>query len=565
MDRTKKKLGEWLKEAGIITDQNLQEALKIQRRTGKQLGTILVDHGFATEQNIMQILTQQLNVDAIKLGSIVLRPDVTKLVPETLIKQHRVVPVKKEGAKLFVAMVDPLNLVVLDDLHLATGLTIVPLIAMERDIDNAIKKLFGFQDLVNKAILEFEVQPQANLATFDLDENVGSSNAEAPTVRIVNSIIKQAVQDRASDIHIEPRAEQLLIRFRIDGVLKDVLALPKQSHASVVSRIKIMGDMDIAEKRIPLDGRIQVKIAQKDVDLRVSTIPTIFGEKVVIRILDKSGVIVTLDKLGLSPDILPIYRKMVHRSYGIIVITGPTGSGKTTTLYSTMSEINTPEKNIMTIEDPVEYVLEGINQIRVNDKAGLSFASGLRAILRQDPDILLVGEIRDGETASIAIRAATTGHLVLTTLHTNDAAGALPRLIDMGIEPFLVASTVIGVMAQRLVRLICPLCKESYELEEHAVERKFIGIAPDEAITLYRGTGCPQCSFTGYRGRIAIQELLPVGEKQQQLILARAPANEIFQSAIEEGMLSLTQDGIQKALLGLTTIDEVMRVATTGL
>ncbi|MEN3004388.1 ATPase, T2SS/T4P/T4SS family [Dehalobacterium formicoaceticum] len=565
MDRTKKKLGDWLIEAGMITDRNLQEALNIQKRTGERLGTILVNQGFTTEHDIMQVLARQLNVDAIKLGSVVLLPNVTKLVPEALIKQQRVVPVKKEGNKLFVAMPDPLNLVVLDDLHLATGLTIVPMIAMEQDIDGAIKKLFGFQDLVNQAILEFEIQPQANLVAFDLDEPPGAYGVEAPTVRIVNSIIKQAVQDRASDIHIEPRAEQLLIRFRIDGVLKDILALPKQSHASVVSRIKIMGDMDIAEKRIPLDGRIQVKIAQQDVDLRVSTLPTIFGEKVVIRILDKSGVIVTLDKLGLSPDILPIYRQMVQRSYGMIIITGPTGSGKTTTLYSTISEINAPEKNIVTIEDPVEYVLEGINQIRVNDKAGLNFANGLRAILRQDPDILLIGEIRDGETAGIAVRAATTGHLVLTTLHTNDAAGALPRLIDMGIEPFLVASTVIGVMAQRLVRLICPLCKEAYELAEHAVERKFMGIGPDQGVTLYRGSGCPQCSFTGYRGRIAIQELLPVRETQQQLILARSPVNEIAQSAIEDGMLSLTQDGIQKALLGLTTIDEVMRVATTGL
>ncbi|MGI6685036.1 MAG: GspE/PulE family protein [Bacillota bacterium] len=417
--------------------------------------------------------------------------DVSKLVPETLIKQHRVVPIKREGNKLIVAMIDPKNLVVLDDLHLATGLQIEPIKATEQEIDAAIKKLFGFQDLVNQAILEFNEQPTANVESFNLEDVGGSSGNEVPIVRIVNSLIKHAVQDRASDIHIEPRANDLRVRYRIDGVLKDVLVLPKQSHASIVSRIKIMGDMDIAERRIPLDGRFQVKIGKKEVDLRVSTIPTIFGEKVVIRILDKSGVVVTLDKLGLSPEVLPIYRQMIRRSYGIILITGPTGSGKTTTLYSTVSEISSPEKNIVTIEDPVEYVLDDINQIRVNTKAGLTFASGLKAILRQDPDILLVGEIRDGETASIAVRAATTGHLVLSTLHTNDAAGALPRLVDMGVEPFLVASTVIGVMAQRLVRLICPLCKESYELDDDSIERKFLNIPSGQPVELYRGIGCP--------------------------------------------------------------------------
>jgi len=312
-----------------------------------------------------------------------------------------------------------------------------------------------------------------------------------------------------------------------------------------------------------LDGRIQVRIDKKNIDLRVSTIPTIFGEKVVIRILDKNAVVLKLDQLGFTPDILESYRRMIKRAYGMILITGPTGSGKTTTLYSTLNEIVSPEKNIITIEDPVEYVIDRINQIRVNQKAGLTFAVGLRAILRQDPDIVMVGEIRDSETASIAVRAATTGHMVFSTLHTNDAAGALPRLVDMGVEPFLVASSVIAVVAQRLVRVICPLCKKPYSLPDNTPERRFLNIPDGVPVTLYRGTGCHQCGQTGYRGRISIQEMLPVTQEQRKLILTRAPANEIRHSAIEQGMVTITQDGIQKALLGITTIDEVMRVATT--
>lgn len=563
MTNIKKKLGDILIEAGTINFAQLQEALRVQRQTGERLGRVLVNLGYVTEQDIANVLEVQLGISQIKLGNILLVPDIINLIPENLIRQHRVVPIKKEGNKITVAMVDPLNVVVLDDLQIATGCLIEPVIATEKEIDGAIQKLFGFQDLIQQAIREFEVLPSANVPAYDLDEIPDDITEEAPTVRIVNSLIQQAVRERASDIHFDPHAEEVRVRYRIDGILKDMMILPRQSLASIISRIKIMGEMDIAEKRIPLDGRIQVKIAKKNIDLRVSTIPTIYGEKVVIRILDKNAVMLKLDQLGFAPDILEKYRKLIKRAYGMILITGPTGSGKTTTLYSTLSELISPEKNIITIEDPVEYVIDKVNQIRVNQKAGLTFAVGLRAILRQDPDVIMVGEIRDSETAGIAVRAATTGHMVFSTLHTNDASGALPRLVDMGVEPFLVASSVIAVVAQRLVRVICPVCKKSFELADNSPERRFMGIPDGVPVTLYRGTGCHQCGQTGYRGRISIQEMLIVTQEIRKQILSYAPANEIRDTALKQGMISITNDGIQKALLGITTIDEVMRVATT--
>ncbi|ATW23987.1 GspE/PulE family protein [Candidatus Formimonas warabiya] len=563
MANIKKKLGDLLIESRVINFAQLQEALRVQQQTGDRLGRVLVNLGYVSEQDIANVLEVQLGITQIKLGNILLLPDTIKLVPDNLIRQHRIVPIKKEGNKLTVAMVDPLNVVILDDLQIATGCIIEPVLATEREIESAVQKLFGFQDLINQAVREFEVMPSANVPTFDLDEIPDDLTEEAPTVRIVNSLFQQAIRERASDIHFEPHAEEFRVRYRIDGVLKDMMILPRQSIASILSRIKIMGEMDIAEKRIPLDGRIQIKMDRKNIDLRVSTIPTIFGEKAVIRILDKNAVVVKLDQLGFSPDILEKYRQQVKRSYGMILITGPTGSGKTTTLYSTLNEILSPEKNIITIEDPVEYVIDQINQIRVNQKSGLTFATGLRAILRQDPDIIMVGEIRDSETASIAVRAATTGHMVYSTLHTNDAAGALPRLVDMDVEPFLVASSVVAIVAQRLIRVICPICKKPYELPNDTPERRFLGIRDGVPVTLYRGTGCQQCGSTGYRGRMAIQEMLVMTQQQRKLVLARAPANELRQSAIEQGMVTITQDGIQKALIGITTIDEIMRVAST--
>ena len=558
---SKKKIGDIFIEKKIIDNFQLEKALKVQKNTGERLGQVLVKLGFVTEQDIANALEVQLGIPKVKLGNVILMPDIIKLVPEMIIRRHQVVPVKKAGNKLTVAMIDPLNVVVLDDLHIATGCEIEPVLATEKEINWALQKLFGFQDLIKRAVREFEELPIINAPTFDLNDVPDVLIDESPTIKIVNSLIQQAVKERASDIHIEPRSHDVRIRFRIDGVLREAMIIPRQSLASVVSRIKIMADMDIAEKRIPLDGRIQVRVNKENIDLRVSSIPTVFGEKVVIRILDKSAVAVTLDRLGFSPEVLEIYRKIIFRSNGMVLITGPTGSGKTTTLYSTLNEINSPEKNIITIEDPVEYVLDNINQIKVNTKAGLTFAKGLRAILRQDPDIVMVGEIRDNETASIAVRAATTGHLVFSTLHTNDAAGALPRLIDMEVEPFLVASSVVAVLAQRLVRVICPWCKRSFQLPDHCVERDFLGVSGKVPVTLYRGSGCSYCAQTGYIGRMAIQELLPITQVQRNMIIARASAEEIKHSAVQQGMVGITQDGIQKVLIGLTTIQEVMRVA----
>lgn len=563
MATQKKKLGDLLIEQKVINYAQLQEALRVQNQTGDRLGRVLVSLGFVTEQDIANVLEIQLGITHVKLGNYVLSPATMELIPETLIRQHRVVPIKKEDNRLTVAMVDPLNVVVLDDLHIATGCEIEPVLAAEREINSAIQKFFGFQDLMEKAIKEFEVMPAIETPVFDLDEIPDVVADEAPTVRIVNSVIQEAIKQRASDIHIEPHANEVRIRYRVDGLLREVMTLPRQSLPSVVSRIKIMADMDIAEKRVPLDGRIQVKNAQKNIDLRVSTLPTLFGEKVVIRVLDKNSVLLKLEDLGMSPDVLEIYRKIIYRPYGMILITGPTGSGKTTTLYSTLSEISSREKNIITVEDPVEYVLDQINQIRVNKKAGLTFATGLRAIMRQDPDVIMVGEIRDRETADIAIRSATTGHLVFSTLHTNDAAGALPRLVDMGVEPFLVASSVIAVMSQRLVRVICPACKETYELPNHSLERRFLNIPDGVPITLYRGRGCDHCGQSGFRGRIAIQELLPVTRVQRSLIHNKVSADEILASALDQGMVTMKQDGAQKALVGVTTVGEVMRVAMT--
>lgn len=559
--KPKKKLGELLIEHKLINPIQLQEALKIQEQTGEYLGQVLVKLDYLTQEDIADILAIQLGVARVNLSDMVMPSDVVKLIPDILISRHRVVPIKKEGNKITVAMVDPLNLVVLDDLQIATGCQIEPMIATEKEIDIALEKLLSFQNLINKAIREFEIMPVVSGTSFNLDDISDFLVDEAPTVKIVNSMIQQAVRERASDIHIEPREFDVRIRIRVDGVLRNMMILPCQSHPSLVSRIKIMADMDIAEKRIPLDGRIQVKILKKSIDLRVSTIPTIFGEKVVIRILDKGAVMAELDQLGFTPEFLKKYREHISRPYGMILITGPTGSGKTTTLYSTLNEINSPGKNIITIEDPVEYILDDINQIKVNRKAGLTFAVGLRAILRQDPDVVMVGEIRDSDTAGLSVRAATTGHLVFSTMHTNDAAGALPRLIDMGAEPFLVASSVIAVVAQRLVRVICPSCKKSFELPNHCSERQFLNIPVGIPVTLFKGSGCVRCGYTGYYGRLAVQELLPVTGKQRELIISRASAGEIRRLAVEEGMITITQDGIQKVLMGLTTLEEMTKVA----
>lgn len=566
----RKMLGDLLVEYNIITAEQLQQALREHKKTGERLGQALVRMGFVNQQQINEILEFQLGIPQISLMKYQLSPDVVKMVPESICRRHKCLPIKKVGNRLTVAMVDPLNLVAMDDIKLATNLEIDPAIATEKDIEQALQRFFGLSTAAQDAALkglEAEMSaggPRASAFDMELiDLDRVEAGGDAPIVRIVNTILQQAAKDQVSDIHMEIHEGKVRVRYRLDGMLRDVMNLPKQAHASLLSRIKILAEMDIAEKRIPQDGRIQIKLGNKAIDLRVSTLPTIFGEKCVIRLLDKSNVILKLEQLGLQDNALKRYHQLIRNSYGMILITGPTGSGKTTTLYATINEINDAEKNIVTVEDPVEYVLEGVNQVQVNPKAGLDFASGLRSILRQDPDIVLVGEIRDSETADIAVRAATTGHLVLSTLHTNDAAGAVARLIDMGVEPFLVASSVVGIVAQRLVRQICNNCKTSYRPEVGSPERIFLGVGDEQDITLYRGRGCMACNNTGYKGRLAIQEVMHITSRQRDLILSKAASETIRDSAIRDGMISLRDDGINKALQGLTTVQEVMRVAYT--
>jgi len=559
----KPRLGDLLIKAGLLTPEQLDLALKEQKRTGERLGKVLARLGLVSEKDILEVLEFQLGIPKVVLADYRLDPEVVKLVPEGLARRYLAVPVRKDGNRLLVAMADPLNLTALDDLRLATGLEIMPAIASEAEIEATLSR-FWQPTLGTSSIAGLEEMAAGGSVrtreAFDLDEMARAGVESAPAVQLVNKLIAQAVRSRASDIHIEPQEGYVRVRFRIDGLLREVLRLPLGVLSSLISRIKIMGGMDIAEKRLPQDGRFQVTLEKRSIDLRVSSIPTVYGEKVVLRILDKATMLLPLDALGFLPNTRERYESLIRSAYGMILITGPTGSGKTTTLYATLNALSSPEKNIVTIEDPVEYLLPGINQVGVNPKAGLDFASGLRAILRQDPDIIMVGEIRDQETADIAVRAATTGHLVFSTLHTNDAAGAVTRLLDMGIEPFLVNSSLIGVVAQRLVRLICPRCKEPYKPEQGASLYSFLG-EEGEGRLFYRGRGCQDCNYTGYQGRTAIQEVLVMNEEIRSLVSAKAPATEIKKAAIAGGMVTLREDGLLKASQGLTTVEEVIRVS----
>lgn len=554
MFKVKKRLGDLLVEAGLITPEQLTKALAVQKKTGDRLGRILINLGYVTEENIIEVLEFQLGVPHVDLNKMQIDPAAARTIPETLAERYQVIPIKKEGRRLTLAMVDPTNFYAIDDVRLASGCDVEPVIAAEKEILRAIQETYGVRELVEKAVDQLALASDAGEAGVEIAE-------DAPAVSIVNSLIRQAVKDHASDIHIEPQDKGVRVRFRIDGMLREVASFPRPVHNVLVSRIKIMSGMDIAEKRLPQDGRVKFTEAGREIDLRVSTLPTILGEKVVIRLLDQQSAVLDLSALGFSAANMERYQRLVRQAYGMVLVTGPTGSGKTTTLYATLRVLNDLSRNIVTVEDPVEYRLDGINQVQVNHRAGLTFASGLRSILRQDPNVVMVGEIRDRETAEIAIRAALTGHLVLSTLHTNDAAGAVTRLLDMGIEPFLVASSVLGVVAQRLVRLICRECRQSYEPLPEAPERLFAGVAPTEALVLYRGAGCPRCGYTGYRGRIAIQEVMLLSSRLREAVNRRAGSDEIASLAREEGMTTMQEDGLAKARQGLTTVEEVMRVA----
>ena len=569
----RKKLGDLLVEVGIITAEQLQEALEEEKIRGGRLGETLMGLGYITEDVLLAFLGKQCGVSYVSLSEYGdIDEEVIKSVPESIARHQTLIPIALEGKTLTIAMSDPLNVFAIDDLRLMTGKEINVVIASETELKNAIERYYGakgsMEDIVKE--MELSVKDDGNVEIVKRADAGGddiialeAAGEEAPIIKIVNLLLGAAVKIGASDVHIEPYEKILRVRYRIDGVLHEVSSPPKKLQNAVVSRLKIMASLDIAERRLPQDGRIKIKVMDKEVDLRVSVLPTSFGEKVVMRILDASSLCLDLTKLGFEPDALSIYKKNIEVPYGIILVTGPTGSGKSTTLYSTLSTINYPDRNIITIEDPVEYVLQGINQVQARADIGLTFAAGLRSFLRQDPDIIMVGEIRDTETAEIAINAALTGHLVFSTLHTNDAPGAVTRLNNMGIEPFLTTSTVIMVVAQRLVRVICKHCKEPYEVPGDflsSIGVKEAEIKGKKKVTLYRGKGCDNCSNTGYRGRTACFEVMEIHDDLRELILNRESTHLIKSKARESGMVTLREVAIKKLLTGVTTVEEVMRV-----
>lgn len=551
----KKRLGEILVESGEITNEQLNFALKEQKNNGKRLGETLIALNFLTEKKILKTLEKQLNIVYKNLGEEEISEEGLSIVPLFLAERYNMIPIKKEGNKIFVAMNDPTNFFAIDDVRMVSGLEVVPILADDAEIKNAISQHYGVRGRVVDALGKLKANENPEII-----RNVQDEASATPIVSIVNSLIKQAVKDKASDIHIEPQEDTVRVRFRLDGVLRSVLTFPKSNQAAIISRIKIMAKMDIAERRLPQDGRINIKENNREIDLRVSSLPTILGEKIVMRVLDKSAAAISIDKLGFSKKNRELFENAISSSYGLILVTGPTGSGKSTTLYSTLMQVNTIEKNIITVEDPVEYKINGINQVYVNNKAGVNFANSLRTILRQDPDIIMVGEIRDRETADITVNAALTGHLVFSTLHTNDAAGAITRLIDMGVEPFLVTSSVRCVIAQRLVRRICPKCKIEYTPLPNSNARTYLGKGPNEPLTLYKGEGCSYCNFTGYKGRMALHEILPIYPEMKELIMKGAEGKILFDEGRKHGVTSITEDGIEKAMQGKTTVSELLRV-----
>jgi type IV pilus assembly protein PilB len=550
-----KQLGEVLLEEGLISPENLQQAIDEQRRLGRSLGRILIDKGFVTESNLVAALAKRLGLEFVDLTEYQIDPSAAALIPENLARRYKALPVRFENGKVIVAMSDPSNVLALDDIRTLAGREVAPVVATATDIVAAISRIQRLDRSVESFTADLVEEEAPDIArTRELVE-------EAPIVKLVNLLITQAVEQRASDIHIEPQEKDLRIRFRIDGVLHEVMRPPKSIQSGVISRLKIMAEMDIAERRVPQDGRVGLVVGGKAIDLRVASLPTVYGEKIVLRILDKSNVLLKLEDLGFSELNFTRFESAYTKPYGMILVTGPTGSGKSTTLYATLNILNQADRNIITVEDPVEYRLSGVNQVQTNNKAGLSFASALRSILRSDPDIVLIGEIRDRETAQIAIEAALTGHLVLSTLHTNDAPSAVSRLIEMGIEPFLVSSAIDAVLAQRLARRLCPKCKEAYTPTREALLENRFPIGEDEELpTLYRAVGCQHCSKTGYRGRMALHEVMLMSEDIERLAVERRSSDEIKRTALEQGMVELRGDGIAKVRAGLTSIEEIQRV-----
>ncbi|MBR6220742.1 MAG: Flp pilus assembly complex ATPase component TadA [Clostridia bacterium] len=560
------RLGDLLISAGLITEEQLEEGLRLQKGSGKRLGTVLQENGFITESELIEALQMQLGIEFIDLSKVNIPTELVQMVPKNIAKQYQVVPVKLARDELYIAMSDPLNFYAIEEVRKAARRKVVPMVAMSAAVERAIQVLYGNEGAA-KAIEEMKREAAVSgEGAVALDQSfaanqVGEDSAnQAPAIRLVNAIIERAITERASDIHMEPRETEFSIRMRIDGLLRDILTVPRELQAAVTSRIKVMSGLDITERRVPQDGRFNVKVRDKDIDLRVSTLPTVYGEKIVARLLDKSGMRLSRDNIGLTGDDMEKYLRLIKIKNGVILVVGPTGSGKSTTMYTMIGDMNTREVNLVTLEDPVEYNIDGVNQVQINEKIGMTFASGLRSILRQDPDIIAVGEIRDGETAEIAMRSAITGHVVLSTIHTSDALGTVERLTDMGVEPYLVASALKGVFSQRLVRRICPNCRQAYEPSED--EQAELGLTPKPGRTFYRGAGCPECFDTGYRGRTAVFEIFPLTIQVRRMI-AKGAGREAIESLLKDpssGFISLKDNAIKLVEEGKTTSDEVLRV-----
>ena len=564
------KLGELLTKAKLISPQQLERALEEQKQAGGRVGEHLVRLGFVTEEDILDCLSQQYGVPSINLRHFDIDESIIRLIPADVARKYQFIPVSKTGATLTVAMSDPTNVFAMDDITFITGYRVEPVVASEEALREAIDKYYGTTHALElkKVMEDLSTVEEASLEVLDEEEELDihdleQSADEAPVVRLVNLILTDALKRGASDIHVEPYEKSYRVRFRIDGVLYEIMNPPMKLKEAIASRLKILAKLDIAEKRLPQDGRIKIKMKYqgklKELDYRVSTLPTLHGEKIVMRLLDKDNLMLDMTKLGFEKTSLKWFEEAIFQPYGMVLVTGPTGSGKTNTLYSALSRVNTPEVNIMTAEDPVEFQLPGINQVQMKETIGLNFAASLRSFLRQDPNIILVGEIRDFETAEIAIKAALTGHLVLSTLHTNDAPSTINRLMNMGIEPFLVATSVNLIVAQRLIRRVCQKCKQPEDVPVQALLN--VGFSEAEApnIQLYKGRGCEACNQRGYKGRVALFEVMRVTEDMRELILSGASAVELRRKALEEGMIGLRHSGLQKIRDGVTTIEEVVR------
>lgn len=562
----KEKLTKILIDKKLIKKEDLEKAMTSQREKGGSLSDILVDMGYISRNDLVVVLSNELGIPPINLSRYKIDPSVIKLIPKKTAKGYRIMPISKIGNTLMIAMSDPMNIFTIDDIKTLTGFNLSPIITTDKDIREALSLYYdeSADIAIDKIIDDMKPDGEIRLVEDSSSDTHASAEAmkmtqEAPVVKITNLLLSEAVNLRASDILIEPLGESLRVRYRVDGILQEGRRPPKLLHSAIVSRLKVMSDLDIAERRLPQDGRFKVRLHSHDVDFRISVLPSSMGEKVALRILDKSQAMLDLDRLGFDEGSLKDIRKAAARPHGMILVCGPTGCGKTTTLYSVMQHVNSPEKNIVTVEDPVEYVIDGINQVTARPEIGLTFANALRSILRQDPNIIMIGEIRDFETVDIAIKAALTGHLVLSTLHTTTATGSIIRLINMGVEPFLITSSLVLVAAQRLVRKICPNCKESYEMTKDIASS--LGIKTDSGKTmLYRGKGCDSCLKTGYKGRVGLLEVLTLSPKIKDMILESAQEYQLRDQARREGMKTLRENGMSLAIGGVTTIDEILRV-----